>query len=498
MVIIVSGYAFIIRHRLPGRLRLYLPGLKAGSLVPGLLVAALQTIPGVQGARASSLTGSLLLFYRPQDLKERELLHKVQDIMTFQGRLLPEPVQIAPTGTDFLRVIAGGGILAALVLKRLIAGEPPLASSARIVNAAALVTAITGYPILRRSLNALIRGRGVNTDLLLTGAAVSMLLLRESLTGLMILVLTEGLRLTEGIVSRQARAALASLGEGREYALRLASLPPPDAGRVNDHVQRASKLSLGLAGVTYLWYRDARQALALLVAGAPLTASLAETAVATAAMRLAAENGVLVYDGRHLLALPAMDTLVWCQEGIITPGRPVLRGVIECLRSLGLRRHILLNAAGLEAEGLLDSHPEAESRRAGITPEEKAAVIKGLKEQGHLVAAVGSDLEDEPVLAVADFSLALGRPLATADVLSLSPDPARVVDIFNLARRADRLYRQEFLYASAANFMGLGLAFLGVLSPAAAMAWQNLASLVLLINAGRLRWPGQPGGCNYL
>ncbi|AOQ22887.1 Potassium-transporting ATPase ATP-binding subunit [Moorella thermoacetica] len=617
----MPGEGFVIRHRLPGRLRLYLPGLKKGLLLPGNLVDETRGIPGVQGVRASSLTGSLLLFYRPREIEEVELLHRVGELIARQDRTLPVPGKLPPLVPDFLRLAAGGGILAALVLKRLIAGEPPLARSPRVVNSAALVTAITGYPLLHRGLTCLSRGRGVNADLLLAGAAISLLLLRESLPGLLILVLAEGLRLTERLVSRRARATLACLAEGREYTLKPASLPPAEAGRVNDYVERASKLALGLTGVTYLWWRDARQALAMLVAGAPVATSLGETAIATAGMRRASENGVLVYDGRHFLALPALDTLVWCQGRLLSSGRPVLQevysldpaynratllkmaaaalgevphpmatvlwrrlqekrltpprarearllpggaveatveghrllvgtasalrwqkiaghrgrtreqrylqlgllplyividgrptgllafeeqlkeealAVIDGLRALGLRQQILLSDAGPEATGLLARQLGLENYRAGVTPEEKVAVIRGLQDQGHLVAAVGSGEDDELALAAADFSLALGRPLATADMLSLGPDPARVVDIFRLARRADMLYRQEFLFVRAANILGMGMACLKLLSPATAMVWQNFLSLILLINAGRLRWPGEPGRLQWL
>ncbi len=612
MVIIVSGDAFIIRHRLPGRLRLYLPGLKAGFLVPGTLVAALQAIPGMQGVRANSLTGSLLLFYRPQDIEERELLHKVQDLTAPQVRFLPEPVQIAPIGTDLLRVFAGGGLLAFLALKRVIAGEPPLARSPRVVNSAALVTAIAGYPLLRRGFTKASHGRGLNAELLLGGTALTLLLLRESLPGLLILVLAEGMRLAERLASRQAQAALAVLAEGGEYTLRPASLPPVEASRVERYGENASKLAVALTGGTCLWHRDIRQALAMLVAGAPVATFLGETAVATTALRRAVANGVLVADGRHFMAMPALDTLVWCRGELLTTGIPVVREIysldpaytrelllqmaaaacsqaphplgpvlwrrlqeqglpparagaagilpggaiqadvagrhlllgsasslrrqkvtsrrgrareqrylqagllpiyvvidgrtaglialeeplkegalaaVTSLRALGLRRQILVDDAGPEAAGLLARQLGLDGFQAGSTPEEKAAVIKGLKDQGLLVAAVGSKGTDEAALAAADFSLALGQPLAAADMFSLNPDPARVVEVFRLAQSARVIYRQEFLIVQAANIIGMGLGYMRSLSPATAMVWQNMLSLVLFLNAGRLRWP---------
>ncbi|MGI9862048.1 HAD family hydrolase [Moorella naiadis] len=613
----MTGEAFSIRHRLPGRLRLYLPGLKAGFLMPAALVAALQALPGMQEARASSLTGSLLLFYRPQEIEEGKLLHKVQDLTVAQVRPLPGPVHLAPGGTALLRVFAGGGLLAFLTLKRIILGEPPLARSPRVVNSAALVTAIAGYPLLRRGFTRAGHGGGLNADLLLGGTALLLLLLRESLPGLLILVLAEEMRLAEKLASRQARIALASLARDKECTLRPASLPPVEATRVEHYGEKASKLAVALTGGTYLWHRDIRQALAMLVAGAPVATSLGETAVATTAIRRSVANGILVADGRHFMAMPALDTLVWCGGELLTTGIPAVREIysldpaytrelllqiaaaacsqashplgpvfwrrlqeqglppvrvgaagilpggairadvagrrlllgsfpslrrhkvtsrrgrareqryrqtgllplyvvidgqpvglialeeplkegalaaVTSLRSLGLRKQILIDDAGPEAAGLLARQLGLDGFQVSSTPEEKVAVIKGLKDQGHLVAAVGSKRRDEAALAAADFSLALGQPLATADMFSLNPDPARVLEVFRLAQSSQIIYLQEFFFVQAANIIGMGLGYLRFLSPATAMVWQNMLSLVLFLNAGRLRWPVQAIG----
>ncbi|MDN5344557.1 MAG: P-type Ca2+ transporter type [Clostridia bacterium] len=603
-----------VRHRLPGRLRLYLPALKSGRLPPAPLQAALQKLPGVARAEVRPSTGSVLLFYQPRSTSETDLIQQA-------GRLAAGPVPPAvtpaantsPPARDFLRLAAGGAILGGLALKRVIAGEAPLARSPRVVNLAALVSVVAGYPLLRRGVTALARGRGLNADLLLAGASLSLLLLRESLPGLFILVLAEGLRLTEKMAAAQARTDLAAIAQGKEGSLRPPSLPPAVAAGVDRYGEEASKLTLGLAAATYLWRRDYRQALAMLVAGAPVATSLGETALAAAGIRQAVANGILAGDGRHFMALPSLDTMVWCQESIFVAGRPVIeevysldpayprarlltlaaaacrevahplgpalwhalqeqglhaprarkaellpggavraqieqhevtlaapsalkglkisarRGqararrylqtgllplylvvdgrpagllaaaeqlkadaaaVIAGLRELGFTRQVLLSYGSREEAELLAARLGLDGCRSGAGPGEKAAVIRDLKDQGRLVAAVGRGEADEAALAAADFSLALGPPLAAADMLALSTDPARVLETFRLARRARALYRQDFLLVRAFNAIGLGLAFGRFFSPAAAMLWQDFLSLILLLNAGRLRWPG--------
>jgi len=613
LVVIVPEETIAIRHRLPGRLRLHLPVLKKDQLLPETLGVAMQGIPGVMGARASSRTGSLLIHYLPQEVGENELLQRVRDIIAHPNLSPPLPAGCVPPAPDFLCPAIAGAVLGGLLLKRLLKGESPLARSPRVVNSAALVSVIAGYPLLRRSLTGLHKGRGFNANFFLVGASLTLLLLRESLPGFLILVLAEGLHLAEEQAAYRAHVDLATLARGQDCILRPASLPPAEAGRVASYVEGASKFTLGLAAGTYLLRRDYRQALGMLVAGAPVATSLAETVVAAMGIRQAVAHGVLAADGRHFLALPTLDTLVWCQADIFTAGRPLIKevysldpaypqerlltlgaaacrntphplgpalwqlsqqqglhlpraskaqllpggavsarvkesdvllatgsslrrlqissrrgqarmhryqqtgllpifvvldgrpagllaveeqliadapAVIASLRARGFSRQILVSQDNRERVALLAEKLGLVTFRAETGPEEKATLIKGLKDQGCLVAAIGQGPGDAAALAAADFSLALGAPLAAADMLVLGTDPGRVVEIFRLARQARTLSRQDFTLVRAFNAIGPGLAFLKLLTPATAMLWQDLLSFLLLMNAGRLRWPG--------
>ena len=123
-----------------------------------------------------------------------------------------------------------------------------------------------------------------------------------------------------------------------------------------------------------------------------------------------------------------------------------------------------------------------------MTPGGKAAIIQKLKDSGHLVMAIGSSQNDEQAMALSDFSLALGTPLASADMYSIHADPKRIADIFRLAKQAREIYRQNLLLARAGNVIGIGLAFFKIFNSATAMFGQKILSLIMLANAGRLRW----------
>ena len=185
---------------------------------------------------------------------------------------------------------------------------------------------------------------------------------------------------------------------------------------------------------------------------------------------------------------------------IVVDGRPVglmaveeqvrenVEQTIEVLRVLGINRQVLLSYSGEEYTEFLAGQLGLEHWHARMTSGGKADIVKELKDSGRLVMTIGSSQDDEQAMAQSDFSLALGAPLAAADMYSLQADPGRIADIFRLARQAREIYLQNLLLARAGNVIGIGLAFLKVFDASAAMFAQKIMSLILLVNAGRLRW----------
>jgi Ca2+-transporting ATPase len=161
---------------------------------------------------------------------------------------------------------------------------------------------------------------------------------------------------------------------------------------------------------------------------------------------------------------------------------------IETLRILGIHKQVLLSACCEEATEFLAKRLGLERWHARMTPEGKAAIIKEVHDEGHLVMAVGSSRQDEPAMAAADFSLALGAPLAAADMYAAEADPGCISHVFGLAKQAREIYRQNLLLTRAGNLIGIGLAFLKIVDEPTAMFGQKILSLILLSNAGRLRW----------
>lgn len=125
------------------------------------------------------------------------------------------------------------------------------------------------------------------------------------------------------------------------------------------------------------------------------------------------------------------------------------------------------------------------------TPESKRSWVAGQQRAGHRVAMVGDGMNDAPVIAQADVSIALatGSSLAQAraDLIVLSSRLADVEFAFAVAHRALGIVRQNLVWALAYNTVALPLAAAGWLSPAGAAAGMAVSSLVVIANALRAK-----------
>ncbi len=160
------------------------------------------------------------------------------------------------------------------------------------------------------------------------------------------------------------------------------------------------------------------------------------------------------------------------------------------LRALGLRLVIL---SGDRADAVL---PVASALgiadwKGSLNPAEKIAAIDALKAQGRRVLMVGDGINDAPALAAAHASLspisAADLTQAQADAVFLGERLAPVLDAVTITRRARRLMQQNLWLAVIYNAIAVPVAILGYATPLVAAAAMSGSSILVTLNALRVR-----------
>lgn len=131
--------------------------------------------------------------------------------------------------------------------------------------------------------------------------------------------------------------------------------------------------------------------------------------------------------------------------------------------------------------------------RSGASPMNKMTYTQALQTDGAKILMVGDGINDIPVLAAADVSIAMTSAAdltkANADAILLSSQLSHLVMAIRHARKTQRIIRQNLGWALGYNLIALPAAAMGYIPPYFAALGMSLSSLVVVLNALRLSKP---------
>jgi len=170
--------------------------------------------------------------------------------------------------------------------------------------------------------------------------------------------------------------------------------------------------------------------------------------------------------------------------------RPAAHETIKALGSLGLSTGILSGDRG-PVVAALARKLEIANWHAELSPRGKVEACAAVAEEGRRALMVGDGINDAPALRAAHVSMA---PATAADVGRQAADfvfmhsPLSAVPFaIETARRAGRLIRQNFVLAIGYNIVAVPIAILGYATPLVAAVAMSTSSLVVVVNALRLK-----------
>jgi len=201
--------------------------------------------------------------------------------------------------------------------------------------------------------------------------------------------------------------------------------------------------------------------------------------------------------GQTPMLLAVNDKIV----GIIAVSDPIKKDsalAVQRLKDLGLRIIMVTGDNQITAHAIAKQAGISEVC-AQVLPQDKAAVVLELQQQGEIVGMVGDGINDAPALAQANVGIAIGTgtdvAIESADIVILQGSLLKIPEAIALSKATVINIKQNLIGAFFYNTISIPIAagllyplFGILLNPMIAGAAMALSSVTVVTNANRLRW----------
>ncbi|WP_295638228.1 heavy metal translocating P-type ATPase [uncultured Mailhella sp.] len=193
-------------------------------------------------------------------------------------------------------------------------------------------------------------------------------------------------------------------------------------------------------------------------------------------------------EGYSLLYL-SVDGRVAGIIAVEDPVRPESAVLVERLRAMGVSRVVMLTGDDERTASAVAARLGITEYCAQVLPEDKARVVRALRDEGRVVLMIGDGINDSPALSTADVGVTLrdGSDLAreVADVVLMGGSLNQLVTALELGRGAMRRIHVNFAATMALNSAFLFGGLTGLLRPGASAVLHNLTTIGVSLNAMR-------------
>ena len=187
----------------------------------------------------------------------------------------------------------------------------------------------------------------------------------------------------------------------------------------------------------------------------------------------------------HLyLAIGGKLSAVICIED---PVRPEAGAVIRELKQRGILSTVMMTGDSSRTAASVAAETGIDLWKAEVLPEDKAAYIRGQREQGRTVIMLGDGINDSPALSEADCGIAVSDGAAIAreiaDVTIADDDLNALITLKDISDRLDQRIHRNYRFIMTFNSALILSGAFGIL-PAASAAWlHNLSTLAVSLHS---------------
>jgi Cu2+-exporting ATPase len=225
--------------------------------------------------------------------------------------------------------------------------------------------------------------------------------------------------------------------------------------------------------------------------------------------KLMRQNRILISDGLKNKTgnwLKKAFTVIWFSDdknalaaiAIADKIKPTSKEAVQQLQQMRLEIYMLTGDNEKTAAAIAET-VGIKNYKADTMPDDKAAFVKELQQQGKKVAMVGDGINDSQALALSDLSIAMGKgtdiAMSVAKMTLISSDLNHVPNAIQLSKKTVRVIKQNLFWAFVYNAIGIPIAagvlfpFTGfLLNPMIAGAAMALSSVSVVSNSLRLKF----------
>ncbi len=169
--------------------------------------------------------------------------------------------------------------------------------------------------------------------------------------------------------------------------------------------------------------------------------------------------------------------------GIYDPLRPDAKETIDLLHKAGIRRIVMLTGDNHNTAAAIAETLDIDEYRAEALPEDKAAFIRGVQEQGQNIIMIGDGINDAPALSLADVGIAVGSGAGVArevaDITIAAEDLRELLLLRRLSEKLMKRIDRNYRFVMGFNGSLIALGAFGLLSPAVSALLHNGSTLLL-------------------
>ena len=166
---------------------------------------------------------------------------------------------------------------------------------------------------------------------------------------------------------------------------------------------------------------------------------------------------------------------------ISDPLREEARAAMQALRSLGIKRTVMLTGDSARTAAAIAAEVGVDDYRAEVLPEDKARFVEAERAAGRTVIMIGDGINDSPALSAADVGIAISDGAAIAreiaDITIAADSLFELVTLRCIAQRLMRRIHSNYRFVIGFNSTLIGLGVAGVLAPASSAMLHNLSTL---------------------